>query len=147
MLAAISVPVACAGRHLAMIRFGATGDGGQQVVADGTHVQFVHLSARGGGDQADQLIIGQADFLPGVEVVVVHGRLDPGFLFSFSLIEQIVSGDHLVVDRVAQVRQIDAAERSVPVGAIALRAIEGASGPVELLAVDSLPLRPTPDGG
>jgi hypothetical protein len=34
----------------------------------------------------------------------------------------------LVVDRVAQVGQIDAAERAVPVGAIALAAVEGLAG-------------------
>ena len=131
-----------------MICFRATGDGGQQVVADGPHVQFVHLPAGGGCDQADQLIICQADFLAQRRscsrppCASIHG-----FVFSFSLIEQIVGGNHLVVDGVSQVRQIDAPERSVPVRAIALGAIEGASSPVQLLAVDSLTLRPTPDAG
>ncbi len=44
----------------------------------------------------------------------------------------------MVVDGTAQMRQVDATERTVPVTAIALTAIQFASCPVEILALRTI---------
>ena len=51
-------------------------------------------------------------------------------------VQQVVGGDQMLIDGVAQVRQIDAAERPVPVAAIALAAIELGAGLLDQLGVD-----------
>ena len=39
---------------------------------------------------------------------------------SLGVVERVVSGDQAAVDRIPQVRQVEAAERPMPVGAVAL---------------------------
>ena len=54
---------------------------------------------------------------------------------ALGVVERVVGGDQAAVDRVAQVRQIEAAERAVPVGAVALAAIELLAGDLEVVGV------------
>ena len=85
---------------------------------------------------AMQLVVGQADFLAGVEVEVVGGGLDPSLRPADGLVQQVVGGDQVLIDGVAEVRQIDAAEGPVPVAAVALAAIELGAGLLDQLGVD-----------
>ena len=117
-----------AGQHLAVIGLGLAGERGQQVVPDAADVQFQQLPAAAGRDQGDQLVVGQADFLPGVEIEVVGRGLDPGLRASARPVQQVVGGDQAAVDGVAEVRQVDAAEGPVPVAAVALAAVELRAG-------------------
>ena len=96
------------------------------------------LPAAAGRNQGHQLVVGQADFLPGVEIEIVGRGLDPGLRLAGGAVQQVVGGDQVLIDGVAQVRQIDAAERPVPVAAIALAAVEFGAGLLDQLAVDRL---------
>ena len=104
-----------------------------QIDAD---VELVQLPAVRRRDQRHQPVAGQAHFLPAVEVVVVGRELDPrpiafGQAAAFGRVEQVVGRDQVLVDGVAQVRQIRAAERAVPVAAVALAAVELGAGLVD----------------
>ena len=98
----------------------------------------IDLPAAAGRDQGHQLVVGQADFLAGVEIEVVGRGLDPGLRPADRPVQQVVGGDQVLVDGVAQVRQIDAAERPVPIAAIALAAIEFGAGLLDQLGVDRI---------
>ena len=74
----------------------------------------------------------------GVEVEVFGDRLDPRFRFARCTIQQVVGGDEVFVDGVAQVGEVNAAERAVPVGAVALAAIQFGPGLFDQLAVDRI---------
>ena len=117
-------------------RLGPAVERGQQVVPDAADVQLVELPAAAGRHQGHQPVVGQADFLAGVEVEVVGDGLDPGFRPAGGLVQQVVGGDQVVVDGVAQVGQIEAAERAVPVAAIALAAVELDAGLLDQLGID-----------
>ena len=119
-----------------MIGLGPAGQRGQQVVLDAADVEFDHLPAAARRHQRHQLVVGQADFLPGVEVEVVGRGLDPGLRPADRAVQQVVGGDQMLVDGVAQVRQIDAAERAVPIAAIALAAIQLGAGLLDQFGVD-----------
>ena len=103
-------------------------------------VQFDQLPAAAGHDQGQQLVVGQADLLPGVEIVVVGGGLDPGFRPAGRPVQQVVGGDQLLIDGVAEVRQVDAAEGPVPMAAVALAAIELGAGLLDQLGAGRRPL-------
>ena len=91
-----------------MVGFRPASHGRQQIVADRPHVQFVHLAARRRSQQGHQPVVGQPHFLAGVEVEIVHLGFDPGPSSRHGLVQQLLGGDQMVVDRIAQVRQIDA---------------------------------------
>ena len=104
-------------------------------------VQLGEHPAAAGQHQRHHAVVGEADLLPGVEVVVVGRGLDPRFRPPGRTVENVVGSDQRAIDRVAKVRQIDAAERPVPMAAIAL-------GPIKLGAgrFDKLPGRAVVDG-
>ncbi len=104
-------------------------------------VQFDQLAAAAGRDQGHQLVVGQADFLAGVEVEVVGRGLDPGLRPAGGPVQQVVGRDQRVVDGVAEVRQVDAAEGPVPIAAVALAAVELGAG-----LLDQRAGRPLVDG-
>ncbi len=112
-----------AGTHLLVIRLGPASQRGQQVVLDAAHVEFGHLPAVVRRYQGHHLVVRQPDFLAGVEIEVVGRGLDPGLRLSDGSIQQVVGGDQMLVDGVAEMGQIDAAERAVPIAAIALAAV------------------------
>ena len=85
-------------------------------------------------------IAGEPNFLPAIEVVIVGRQLDPRLIAirhtaAVELVEQIVGSDQMLIDRIAQMRQVSAAERTVPVAAIALAAIELGAGLIDQVAV------------
>ena len=53
-------------------------------------------------------------------------------------VQQVVGGDQVLVDGVAQVRQVDAAEGPVPVAAVALAAVQFGAGLLDQLGVDRI---------
>src|SRR4029079_4573420 len=57
-----------------VIRFLAARGRGEQVVANGSDIEFVQMAAVRRRDQGNQSIAGEADFGAGVEVVVVGGK-------------------------------------------------------------------------
>ena len=137
----VAVVAARPGQDLAVIGFRPAGESGQQVVADRANVQLVQLAAAAGGDHGDELVVGQANFLPAVEVEIVGHGLDPVLRTALEPVEQIVGGDQAVVNGVAEVGQIDPAERAVPVGAIALAAVKlGPRGLQQLLVQRLVPV-------
>ena len=97
-----------------------------------------HLPAVVRRDQGHHLVVRQPDFLPPVEIEVVGRRLDPSLRLSDGSIEQIVGGDQVLIDGVAQMGQIDAAERAVPIAAIALAAVQLGAGLFEQLGIHRL---------
>ena len=131
----LALVAAGAGQHLAMIGLGPPGQRGQQVVADGANVQLVHLAAAAGREQCHQPVVGQLHFLAGVEVVIGGRGFDPAARPPADPIQQVVGGDQVLVDGVAEVGQIDAAERPVPVAAVALAAIKLDAGLLDQLAL------------
>ena len=136
MLATSPVGSPFAGADRVVIRFFAAGERGQQVVADRADVELVQMPAVRRRDERHQPVAGQAHFGAGVEVVIVGRELDPrlvalGQAAALGGVEQVVGGDQMLVDGVAQVRQVRAAERAVPVAAVALAAIELGAGLVE----------------
>jgi len=109
---------------------------GKQVVADCPDVEFVQMAAVRRCDECDQPIAGEADFGASVEVVVLRRQLNPGFVtFSQAAmgggVEQVVGGDQVLEDGVAKVREVRATERSVPIAAVALAAVEFGAGLVD----------------
>src|SRR3954471_6558718 len=112
-----------------MIRLFAAGGRGEQFVADRADIEFVQMSAVARCDERDQPIAGQTNFGTAIEVVIVRRELNPS-LVTFgqatmcSRIEQIVGGNQVLVDGVAEVRQVRAAESAVPVAAIALASVK-----------------------
>ena len=136
----VAVAARFARADLVVIRLFAAGERGEQVVANRADVEFVQMAALRRSHKRDQPIAGQANFLPAVEVVVVGRQLDPrliaiGQAAAVQLVEQIVGGDQMLVDGVAQMRQVGAAERTVPVAAIALAAVELGAGLIDQVAV------------
>ena len=111
---AVAVALICAGQHLAVIGLRLPRERCQQVVLDAADVQFGKHAAAAGYDQGHQPVVGQANLLPGVEIVVVGRGLHPGLGAIGQAIEGFVGGDQAVVDRVAEVRQVNAAEGPVP---------------------------------
>ena len=111
-----------------MIGLGPAGQRGQQIVPDAANVEFQQLPAAARRHQGHELVVGQADLLAGVEIEVVGRGLDPGLRPADGLVQQVIGGDQVLVDGVAEVRQIDAAESPVPIAAIALAAIKFAAG-------------------
>ena len=93
-----------------------------------------------GASRATSLSLTKQHLLAGVEVVVVHRRFDVPIAVPVGtrLVQQVVGGDQVVVHGVPQMRQIDPAEGAVPVAAIALAAVEFASCPIQVLAVDAV---------
>ena len=53
---------------LLVVCFGSSGEGGQEVVLNRPDVQFDELPAAARRDQGQELVIGQSDLLPGVDV-------------------------------------------------------------------------------
>ena len=96
------------------------------------------MAAAPGRTQRRQLVVCQEDFLPGVEIEIPGHGLDPWLGPIRGAIEQVVGGDQRAVHGVAQVRQINAAERSVPVAAIALSAIQLGAGRFDQAAILAL---------
>lgn len=82
------------------------------------------MAAPAGGQKGDQAVARQTNFLAGVEVEVVGVDLHPARRTAAGRFDQRVGRDQVVVDRVPQMRQIQSTERSVPVRAVALAAIE-----------------------
>ncbi len=103
-----------------MIRLGPPGERGQQVVLDGANVEFDHPAAVARREQRHELVVRQADFLPGVEIEIVRRGFDPRFATAGGLFQQRVGGNEMFVNRVPQMRQIQPAECPVPVRAVAL---------------------------
>jgi hypothetical protein len=120
----LAVAATGAGQHLAVIGFGATRERGEQVVANRTDIELVQHASGGRCQQANEPIIGQANFLAGVEVVIIDGRLDKSRRLAGGLVDFVVASDELVVNGIPQVREVDAAERPMPIGAVALPPIE-----------------------
>ena len=119
-----------------MIGFFAAGERGEQVVANRPDVELVQMAAVRRRDERDQPVAGQANFRAGVEVVIVRRELDPrlvafGEAAMLGRVEQVVGGDQVLEDGVAQVRQIGAAEGAVPVAAVALAAVELGAGLID----------------
>src|SRR5262245_38836049 len=111
-------------KHLLMVRFRPTRQGRKQVERDGAKVQFVDLPPLTGRDISDQLVVRQSDFLAGIEVKVARTSLDPRADSPRSLFNGRVGCDQVRINGVAQVRQVQAAERAVPVTAVALAPVK-----------------------
>ena len=75
---AVAVLAVRPGQHLAMIGLRLPRERGQQVVLDAANVQLGEHAAAAGHDQGHQPIVGQANLLPGVEIVVVGRGFHPG---------------------------------------------------------------------
>ena len=101
---------------------------GQDVGQRVPDVQLVEVAAVAGPDEGDQPVVLEADLLAGVEVEVADLERDPRAGLALGVVEGVVGGDQAAVDRVAEVGQVEAAERAVPVGAVALAAVELAGG-------------------
>ena len=114
--------IARTAQHLAVITLRSSLQCGKQVVTDLAHIQFVHAAATSGGDPGAELIVAQSNFLQTVEVVIVRGGLNGPDVGTGGTVKLRIGFDQVVIDRVAQVGQIDPAECTVPVGAIALAA-------------------------
>src|SRR4051812_23178387 len=87
-------------------------------------------------DQCDKPVTGEPDFGTGVEVKIPRRELDPRFVAVgdaavSGCIEQVIGGDQMLEDGVAEVREVSAAECTVPVAAIALAAVELGAGLVD----------------
>ena len=131
----LAVVLVRAGQDLAVIGLGPAGQAWPAGCGGCSGRRVRTAARRGRGDQRHQLVVGQADFLPGVEVEVVGRGLDPRLRPAGRPVEQVVGGDQVLVDGVAQVRQVDAAERAVPVAAVALAAVEFGAGLLDQLAL------------
>jgi len=107
-------------------------------VPDAPHVEFEQLSAAAGRDQGHEFVVGQADFLASVEIEVVGRGLDPIVRPPDGAVQQVVGRDQTTVDGVAQMRQINAAERPMPVAAVALAAIQLNASLLDQLGVDRI---------
>ncbi len=100
-------------------------------MADGADVEFVHLPAAAGGQQRQEAVVGQLHFLAAVEIQVFGLGLDPGIQAAGIAFQQAVGGDQVLIDGVAEVRQVNAAEGAVPVAAVALAAVKFGLGLID----------------
>src|SRR5436305_3548530 len=98
-------------------------------------VELVDVAAPRGPDEGDELVVLEPHLVESVEVEVGGLGLDPGADFTFGLVERVVRGDQVAVDRVAEVGQIEPAESAVPVGAVALASIELLSGDLQEIGI------------
>jgi len=77
-----------------------------------------------GREERHQLVVGEADLLMCVEIVIADREIGPLRRAIGRAIENIVGADQVAIDRLPQVTQVHAAERTVPVSAVALSAIQ-----------------------
>ena len=108
----------------------------QQVVSDGSDVEFVKMSADGRSEKRSESIASDSDFWSSVQVEIFRFDFHPAIgrrsnnsvrrsrHRSIDLFEDRVCRDELRVNRVPKMRQVKAAERSVPVRAVALSAVK-----------------------
>ena len=78
--------------------------------------------------QASHPVVDQLHFLPRVQVKVGSRRLDPFGWLAKCFVQQVVGRDQVVVDRVAQMWQVNAAKGTVPITAVALASIKFTAG-------------------
>ena len=90
------VLLAPGGADLFVVRFWTAIERGQQVVADAANVQFVQLSAALGAMNADELVAGDANFLAGIQIVVVGVDRDPAPLRPATLSSTLSAAIRLV---------------------------------------------------
>src|SRR5262249_13788112 len=93
---------------------------GEQVVPNDAQVKLVQAAALLWIEIPGQAAIAQADLGEAVEVEVGYLGIGPTQAAVFSFEQGVVSGNEMVVDGVAEVRQIQAPEGSVPPRAVAL---------------------------
>src|ERR1700722_7202041 len=82
------------------------------------------MAAATGGQKRDHAVASQADFLAGVEIVVVGVDLDPPRGPPAGRFEQGIGGNQMVVNGVAQMRKEKTTEGPMPVRAVALSTIK-----------------------
>ena len=99
-------------------------EGGQQVVLDAADVEFGQIGRRGCGlTSAISLSFVRRTSWRASKLKSSAVGFDPRLRPPDGAIQQVVGGDQVLIDGVAKVRQIDAAEGPVPVAAIALAAV------------------------
>jgi len=59
-------------------------------------VEFEQMPSAGGADIGDHPVAGQANFLAGVEIVIVGGDFDPLTVASLGVFQQRVGGNQVV---------------------------------------------------
>ncbi len=107
-----------------VICFGTARQRGQQIVADMPQIEFVQAAAAGRMEVCRQLaIFRQTSGVPS-RLRSAVSRLDPARRARRRRQQQLLGRDEMLVDGVAQVRQVDAAEGAVPPRTIALGAIQ-----------------------
>src|SRR6185369_2918088 len=87
----LAVTIVRAGQNLAVIGFRPAGERSQQIVTDRADVELIHHSTRGGGNECDELVVGQANLLASVEVVIIDGGFDISTASASRLINEIVA--------------------------------------------------------
>ena len=107
-----------------VIGLGPTIERAEQIEPHAPHVEFVEMAAAAGREEGHQPVAGHANFLAGVEIVVVGVDLHPPRRPADGRLEQRVGGNQVVVDGVPQMGQIKSAKGPVPIGAVALAAVE-----------------------
>ena len=123
----------------------AAGQRGQQVVADRADVELVELPAAAGAIRATSLSLAswtswRPSKLKSSAVASIQASSRAcGSRSTGRLIEQVVGGDQVLIDGVAQMRQVDPAEGPVPVAAVALAAVQLRAGLFDQLGVDGSP--------
>ncbi len=118
-----------------MISLGSTIERRQQVGRVFADVQLVDMAAPRRPHPGDQPVVFEADLLAGIEVKVADLDRGPRPVALFGVIKGVVGRDQAAVDRVPQMGQIKAAERSVPVGTVALPAIKLLAGDFQVIRV------------
>ena len=111
-----------------MVGLGPAVERGEEIVLLITEVEFVEHAAPRRRHPGIQTVTGESHLRPPVEVVIVGRGFDPRGLPPLRPIGAGVGSDQLAIDGIAEVRQVDAAKGTVPVGTVALTAVEGLRG-------------------
>ena len=113
------------GEDLGVIGLGTTVERGEEIVALGAEIELVEDPPPRRREPSVERAVRDADLRAAVEIPVAHDRLDPRPLRAGpSPVEERVGLDELAVDGIAEVGEVDAPEGPVPVGAVALPAVE-----------------------
>ena len=120
------------GEDLGMVGLGATVECGEEVVALGAEIELVDDPPARRCQPDIERAAGDADLGAAVKIPVAHDRLDPRSLpAATGPVKERIGLDELAVDGIAEMGEIDAAERPVPVGTVALAAVERRCRPLE----------------
>ena len=117
-----------------MIGLRSASHGREQVVPNRSDIEFVHPPTRLRFEPGNHLVACQTDFGVAIEVVIVRVCFDPVLpLFQYRF-EMVFGLNQLAEDGISKMGQIDAAERSMPVTAIALPSVERLASLFDLLS-------------